>query len=1178
MKNRTTPVAALAACLAMFLMPAAGSAATPARIHYAEPVELTGLPLAGAGKPTGQLQSGFDGFGRRFDLRLESNERVLDRLKATDRRSLPAHALYKGTVAGIPGSWVRLTRLDAGIHGLVFDGRELYVLAPAAAVARELDVPLKGVAATTTVAFRAADATSGLGENFCQTVDTANGERAKSASSPAYKAIFADLQRRAAGIAAAAPTLELDLGLVGDAHFAAAYGDPMGEILARLNNVDGIFSSQVGVRIVAGSVTVLADNGPLTSLVPELLLEQFESYRRATPAIASRGLSHLVTGRDLLDTTVGVAYLGGVCATQHAASLSQTVDSTYYSSLVFAHELGHNFGAPHDGRNDSPCLSAGTSYLMAPTISGNSNFSQCSLEQMAPVVAAATCLRMLPHADVAVELPATGVNGYVGEDVHMPVDVVASGSLASEYVELNLAYPSSSGGFEFVSGTVTNGTCTATGLTLVCALGNLPTGTRRTVDVVWRTSGFITGTLTATVTSLNDTVANNNKDTVAVATSSAADGSLTLSSQTVSGYVGQSLPLQATARNAGPQPLRDATVVVTHGPLVTVTGSGTGTTCTASTFETSCVIGTLAAGETRRIDLGFVATSATRRTVTVTLLSPSDGILANNSANLTLEAAPLVELTVAAEPGPALIELGATVTQSFTLRSVGPQPVESASLLLATNMPNDVAVQLVSASGTGASCGQPTASNTLTCTYAAPIESGGSRRIDVLLRGATLGTGGVSATASAPASQSLDPERAYASVGYQVRQSVDVALKAATVYFRTYENRTTTLTLGVGSYGATAAQNARLSFPLPAGLRASGARTSHGTCTLATTGVECALGTITTGVDASVHIDVIAEAAGIFTTEARTTADGDANASNDARQVRFEVLPDIDIALSPTPASAQIRVGATIDYPVTVRTGNRPVDNAVVTFTAAGGFAVTAATPSQGSCEPASNAFRCTLGTVAGDATATIMLRLRGDVAMAGSLTIDSSGTGDGRVDNNSAQPTIQVVTVGNVSLNSVSAATTATLGSAFDLPRVTLSSQGASDDVRVELVVPTAFTVESVTAGGAPCATNAGHITCEFGSMLNGATRGIDLRLRANQAGTFAITAQVTATDDATSGDNNASISVTVNSGSNNGGNSGGSSSSGGGGGGGIDPAALLLLLVAPAISRRRRGNASPV
>ncbi|HWJ04761.1 MAG TPA: hypothetical protein VNS57_03095, partial [Steroidobacteraceae bacterium] len=256
MKNRTTPVAALAACCATFLLPAASSAAPPARIHYAEPVELAGVPAAGARKPTGQFPTGFDAFGRRFDLRLESNERVLERLKTADRRALPAHALYKGTVAGVPGSWVRLTRLDAGIHGLVFDGRDLYVLAPAAAVARELDVPLKGVAATSTVVFRAADATSGLTENFCQTVDHGTGKRSKSTSSPAYKTIFADLQRRKADIAAAVPSLELDLGLVGDASFAAAYGNPMGEILARLNNVDGIYSSQVGVRIVSGSVTV----------------------------------------------------------------------------------------------------------------------------------------------------------------------------------------------------------------------------------------------------------------------------------------------------------------------------------------------------------------------------------------------------------------------------------------------------------------------------------------------------------------------------------------------------------------------------------------------------------------------------------------------------------------------------------------------------------------------------------------------------------------------------------------------------------------------------------------------------------------------------------------------------------------------------------------------------------
>ena len=68
---------------------------------------------------------------------------------------------------------------------------------------------------------------------------------------------------------------------------------------------------------------------------------------------------------------------------------------------------------------------------------------------------------------------------------------------------------------------------------------------------------------------------------------------------------------------------------------------------------------------------------------------------------------------------------------------------------------------------------------------------------------------------------------------------------------------------------------------------------------------------------------------------------------------------------------------------------------------------------------------------------------------------------------------------------------------------------------MQVELTVPSAFTVDSVTAQGAPCAVNAGTVRCSFGNLPAASVRGIDLRLRANQAGTFEVTARASAAED---------------------------------------------------------------
>ena len=269
-KTRTT--VALIALAAFVGSVAADAAPRVARIRYAEPVALPGLPsLAAAGtqKPTGAVRTSFEAFGHRFDLQLEPNDRVLRKLSSAARATLPAHAMYAGTVVGLPGSWVRLTRLGNGVQGLVFDGDELYVLAPAGAVRSQLDIPLPGLAQTTTVIYRAADVDSGLGPDFCRVLATpASGSAsAGGAPEPAYKAIFAELATNASAIASTLPSKELDLALIGDTQLAASIPGTAAEMLARLNNVDGIFSSQVGVRITSGFVKVLANNGGMTATV-----------------------------------------------------------------------------------------------------------------------------------------------------------------------------------------------------------------------------------------------------------------------------------------------------------------------------------------------------------------------------------------------------------------------------------------------------------------------------------------------------------------------------------------------------------------------------------------------------------------------------------------------------------------------------------------------------------------------------------------------------------------------------------------------------------------------------------------------------------------------------------------------------------------------------------------------
>jgi hypothetical protein len=76
-------------------------------------------------------------------------------------------------------------------------------------------------------------------------------------------------------------------------------------------------------------------------------------------------------------STIGIAYVGAICyAPQYAFGVTQSFG--ILTSNVFAHELGHNLGAPHDtstpGSLMYPSISFGTSYFSAKSLSDINGF------------------------------------------------------------------------------------------------------------------------------------------------------------------------------------------------------------------------------------------------------------------------------------------------------------------------------------------------------------------------------------------------------------------------------------------------------------------------------------------------------------------------------------------------------------------------------------------------------------------------------------------------------------------------------------------------------------------------------------------------------------------------------------------------------------------------------------
>lgn len=125
-------------------------------------------------------------------------------------------------------------------------------------------------------------------------------------------------------------------------------------------------------------------------------------------------LAYTFTARDFTDGTLGLAWVakltgsvGGVCERrQSLQGIPKSLNSGIVtvvnyqarvpeavSQITFAHEVGHNFGSEHDPDDSvcSPGANKGGNFIMyrratTGTDRNNRNFSECSRDQMGPIV------------------------------------------------------------------------------------------------------------------------------------------------------------------------------------------------------------------------------------------------------------------------------------------------------------------------------------------------------------------------------------------------------------------------------------------------------------------------------------------------------------------------------------------------------------------------------------------------------------------------------------------------------------------------------------------------------------------------------------------------------------------------------------------------------------------------
>ncbi|MCP4247312.1 MAG: hypothetical protein GY778_09720, partial [bacterium] len=260
----------------------------------------------------------------------------------------PDLLLLSGTVIGQPDSWVFLSLTPHGSNGyLELDG-ETYVVSSGPS----------GPAQTTVIYNTAAVSPDSIALH-----DLPCGTDMLDQMAEAEIEVGTSGNEGVAGLRGAVPCGVAEVAVETDWEFTANRfaGDTVASAayaLSLMAAVSEIYDRDVEVQLNVSFLRVWSSNNdPWNTNDAFGLLSQFASYWNGTQGGISRHVAHFLSGRSLSGAG-GVAYLDGLCAPNTGYGLSGYINGFFpyplqdnhwqnWDVMVVAHELGHNFGAPH---------------------------------------------------------------------------------------------------------------------------------------------------------------------------------------------------------------------------------------------------------------------------------------------------------------------------------------------------------------------------------------------------------------------------------------------------------------------------------------------------------------------------------------------------------------------------------------------------------------------------------------------------------------------------------------------------------------------------------------------------------------------------------------------------------------------------------------------------------------
>lgn len=213
---------------------------------------------------------------------------------------------------------------------------------------------------------------------------------------------------------------EVEIALAADFEMFQDFGDAvsvenfmLGTLAAVQTNYDDEFPDALTFVVTATFIATTNAEDPWTNDTDaEVLLPDFRQWGRDGNFSASFDVATLWSGRDYDGNTIGLAYIGVVCTSSEYNVLQNFSTNAAALRVLWAHELGHNFGSFHDPDGEGDPIQ-----IMYPSVSAATEWSAASINTITDYYESVSCLASCP----APEPPAA--------QGQTPESVVCTGSL-----------------------------------------------------------------------------------------------------------------------------------------------------------------------------------------------------------------------------------------------------------------------------------------------------------------------------------------------------------------------------------------------------------------------------------------------------------------------------------------------------------------------------------------------------------------------------------------------------------------------------------------------------------------------------------------------------------------------------------------------------------------------------